>query len=56
MKTKKFNKRLNLNKKTITDLNDSDMIKVKGGCYYTMHISGCPTGYTYIKCTDHCLP
>jgi len=46
MKTKKFTKRLNLNKKTIADLNGNEMIKVKGGCSPTMDISGCPSELT----------
>jgi natural product precursor len=42
MKTKKMSKRLSLNKKTITDLNDSELNSVRGGI---------DTGYS---CPGHC--
>ena len=58
MKTKKFNKKLTLNKNTIVNLDDGDMQNAKGGsgftCIYdymcnsyndcgeTQDISGCP--------------
>ena len=41
MKPKKLSKKLTLNKKTVSHLNGKEMIKVKGGCLYTMYISGC---------------
>ena len=54
MKTKKFNKRLTLNKKTVSDLNDKEMKDLHGGagtfgsCAYTC--SPCDTRF------QTCLP
>ena len=54
MKTKKFNKKLSLNKKTIVSLNNLEMDSVKGlgpsdGCEFTEIC-----GTTYGHCDDHC--
>jgi len=53
MKTKKFNKKLALNKKTVVNLDGSMMNGVKGGTdtYYT-----CPTGFTVCRtaCVTEC--
>jgi hypothetical protein len=35
MKTKRFEKKLNINKKTISDLNNQSMNSVRGGLLYT---------------------
>jgi natural product precursor len=52
MKTKKFNKKLALNKNTIANLGNQEMISVKGGeftddtcgsCYPQTFCMGCPT-------------
>ena len=64
MKTKKFNKKLGLNKKTIADLNEPDMQSLRGGtqsydtCGFT-RIWECPTDFTcthpvMCKCTCLC--
>ena len=62
MKTKKFSKKLSLNKATVADLNNSQMKTVQGGApwtsigiqnkCYTMCLTGacCPTIYQ----TEHC--
>ena len=42
MKPKYVSKKLTLNKKTITNLNGSEMKDVYGGCYPTHVNSGCP--------------
>ncbi len=42
MKVKRFIKKLVLNKKTVADLNDDSMAKVKGGCDATI----CPSCVT----------
>lgn len=41
MKSKKFSKKLALNKSTIADLNGNELKKVKGGCYPSIPPS-CP--------------
>ena len=41
MKTKKFSKKLTLNKRTVSDLNGNELKKVKGGIP-TFPIPGCP--------------
>jgi natural product precursor len=59
MKTKKFEEKLTLNKKTIADLNSSEMNGLKGGQiipdemsrYYTL--CGCPTKWEY-SCFTYC--
>jgi hypothetical protein len=52
MKTKKFNKRLALNKKTIADLNDSQKDAVYGGDLASKLFSACcPTAHT---CFNSC--
>lgn len=50
MKTKKFNKRLALNKNTVANLNNGDMRSIYGGsdttptrCIVTMDITNCQT-------------
>jgi hypothetical protein len=56
MKTKKFNKKLALNKKTVADLNGSDMDYAHGGgippCELTQGHSTCPTAD--ISCGGTC--
>ncbi len=47
MKPKKLNKKLSLNKKTVADLNVSEMGHLKGGCLDTdIRKSGCVTDNT----------
>ena len=41
MKLKKFEKKLALNKKTIADLGDSELGKVKGGIWPTFPLTNC---------------
>lgn len=54
MKAKKFNKKLALNKKTISNLNSLEQSMVKGGWItYTCPNTGCNTDY---KCTTDCEP
>lgn len=48
MKTKKMNKKLTLNKKTVSDLNKLEQSKVKGGTFPTFP---CPT-LIPIRCSD----
>jgi natural product precursor len=49
MKTKQFEKRLTLNKKTIADLSDEQMNRVKGGCASRPGETSCNTYWcTYI--------
>ncbi|MGD2088055.1 MAG: class I lanthipeptide [Candidatus Aminicenantes bacterium] len=54
MKTKHFNKRLSLNKKTVADLNSREMNHVFGG----IKLSGPNTCFTYIATCgpDSCDP
>jgi hypothetical protein len=58
MKAKTINRKLFLNKKTIADLNGSQMKHLKGGfknlpnpCANTDAISNCPSGFT---CPSEC--
>ena len=66
MKTKKFSKKLNLNKKTIVDLNNDDMRFVNGGATSKCETwvpeesvclictSLCPTDYNPVsECCSH---
>jgi hypothetical protein len=56
MKTKKFNKKLSLNKKTIASLGIDNMTDVKGGLpptYYPECTTFCPTMTAYIDCACH---
>ena len=41
MKLKKFEKKLALNKKTIADLGDNELGKVKGGIWPTFPLTNC---------------
>lgn len=50
MKTKQFEKRLTLNKKTIADLSNEQMNHVKGGCASKPGETSC---HTY-RCTQLC--
>jgi len=43
MKAKKFDKKLVLNKKTISDLSNLEMVKVKGGIHRPPTYSNCFT-------------
>ena len=50
MKTKKFNKKLDLNKSTVVNLNNNDISKVYGGavteypaCIPTVNVTKCAT-------------
>jgi len=59
MKTKKFSKKLTLNKKTIADLNNGEMKNVHGGgdeqqpaSYLLSGCMGCPT---YPTVCDTCI-
>jgi hypothetical protein len=49
MKRKKFNKKLVLNKSTVSDLNGNELKKVKGGCRPS-EPSACPSYGT--ECGD----
>jgi len=51
MRTKKFNKKLNLNKKTIADLDPKKMNGIKGGAPSAFP-SGCCS--EYVTCGDTC--
>ena len=48
MKTKKINKKLELNKKTVSNLNDTEMNHVKGALFWT-DPRACDTDFT---CSD----
>lgn len=54
MKTKKITKKLTLNKKTVVNLDGTNMSGVKGGLVETYYT--CPTGFTYCrtKCVTEC--
>jgi len=61
MKAKKFDKKLNLNKTTISDLTKTEMQSAKGGdsqwypgCWstYTCYITPCDTDLSCILCPD----
>jgi len=55
MKSKKFNKKLSLNKNTVAHLSELEKKKVKGGCIETQTVS-CVSGTCasdYIYC---CIP
>ena len=63
MKQKRFGKKLELNKKTITDLGSSEMNKAKGGVVYSawsdcdcLTYKTCPTPppFCIIPVTDIC--
>jgi natural product precursor len=47
MKTKKITKKLELNKKTLSNLNDAKMKDVKGGWHY-------PATYVVLSCYNAC--
>jgi hypothetical protein len=52
MKTRKFEKKLSLNKKTVSNLNGKAMGEVQGGATFI----NCPTGLTYCRtdCVTNC--
>ena len=50
MKTKDFNKKLNLNKSTIVDLSNDEMGALYGGSEYTYEFTICRT-----KCVSDCV-
>ncbi len=52
MKTKKFNKRLTLNKSTVVNLNNSDMSKVYGGEWTDP--GECIRTVNFTKCANSC--
>ncbi len=54
MKTKKFNKKLTLNKKTVVNLDSSNMNGVQGGIVETYYT--CPTNLTHCRtrCATYC--
>ncbi len=54
MKTKKFDRKLSINKSTVTDLQRSEMNNVKGG--RVTWIQGCTNIYcnTVISCIKYC--
>lgn len=57
MKTKKLNKKLSLNKKTVTTLDNRELDHQKAGCGKTDVQSGCPRTYTcFITCYATCDP
>jgi len=62
MKTKIFNKKLSLNKKTVADLNNKEMQGVHGGAETverTICITKCATDCpvcTITRCTVCCVP
>ena len=49
MKKINFKKKLSLNKKAITDLNDEQMNEVRGGTYYSYYYYNC-SSYTSNYC------
>jgi hypothetical protein len=52
MKSKTFNKKLVLKKKTISNLNNQEMVKVNGG---TQVVTLCPLcEFTFTKCNTEC--
>jgi hypothetical protein len=56
MKTKIFDKKLNLNKQTIADLKDGQMNKIKGGVNTkdrTLCATRCISGCETITCCDY---
>lgn len=56
MKPKRFNKKLYLNKETVTDLGNGEMIKLKGGGLCTDDDYTCffgPTCFQTCECTPH---
>ncbi|MCX6579019.1 MAG: class I lanthipeptide [Candidatus Aminicenantes bacterium] len=57
MKTKKFDKKLALNKKTIADLSNGEMGKIQGGGYDTAlsHCLACMET-NYSRCLTQCPP
>ena len=54
MKTKKFDKKLTLNKKTIADLSNPEMEKIQGGVVSLPLSACCVTEYS--KCLTQCVP
>jgi len=54
MKTKKFEKKLSINKSTVTHLQGSDLKNIKGGA--VTQIMGCTNIYcnTIISCIKYC--
>lgn len=62
MKTKKFNKKLGLNKKTIAELGDSSMGNVNGGgtiletnCVQCPTLINCTRGVTVCETISPCI-
>jgi hypothetical protein len=55
MKTKKFNKKLTLNKATIVDLSNCEMGKIQGGIPSGVTCPNCPIT-TYSRCLTQCTP
>jgi hypothetical protein len=53
MKAKKFDKKLSLNKKTISDLNISEMGNIQGGLPSGATCPNCPIT-TYSRCLTVC--
>lgn len=61
MKTKKFNKKLTLNKTTVSDLTDKEMLSAKGGdsqwypgCWstHTCYIVNCDSNLSCVLCPE----
>jgi natural product precursor len=50
MKSKKFEKKLTLNKKTIANLKNEEMKKLQGGIWKSMRITACTCGSCPIPC------
>lgn len=52
MKTKKFRKKLTINKKTIANLDNTGMYDIKGGITTACesHCNGCPTHFPLLTC------
>jgi hypothetical protein len=60
MKTKKLNKKLELSKKTISNLNSSTMDRIRAGVIYVSEVdpTACPgtTDVTYYLCRSWDIP
>jgi hypothetical protein len=51
MKTKKFNKKLVVNKKTVANLNINDMRSAHGGAHtYNTYCPECPPNPSWVSC------